>query len=106
MFLRTAGESKRRQQLTQIIAATARCGTNQIIGDHTWPGQSGLELDVARRTREGNHIADVGHARNELDDTLEAQAKPRMRHRPVPPQIEVPPVLFGIETVLLHASAE
>ena len=34
-----------------------------------------LELSVVRSTGEGNYIADVTHARNEEEQTLEAQAE-------------------------------
>ena len=33
------------------------------------------ELGVARRTREGYHVTDVGHAGNEEQQTLEAQTE-------------------------------
>ena len=38
----------------------------------------GLELCVLRRTWEWYHIADVGHTRNEEQQTLEAQAEARV----------------------------
>lgn len=41
------------------------------------------ELGVPWRSRKGNDVADVRHAGNELNGSLQAQPETSMRHRPV-----------------------
>src|SRR5687768_17377427 len=62
-----------------------------------WPvvcWQRPLELRLARGAREGDHVADVVHAGEVLDGPLEAEAETRVRHRAVPSEIAVPPVVL------------
>ena len=65
-----------------------------------------LELGVARGAREGNHVADVGHAGHELDEALEAQAKTGVGRAAVATEIEVPPVFALREPLFAQARLE
>ena len=60
-----------------------------------------LELGVVRRAREGDDVADVGHARHEQDEALEAQAEAAVGHGAEAAGGEgPPPVLHGGATAL------
>ena len=47
-------------------------------------------------------VADVRHAGHEQHRPLQAQAEAGVRHRAVPPQVEVPPVGLRVEALLAH----
>src|SRR5260370_6542600 len=61
------------------------------------------ELGAAGGAREGDHVADVGHAREKQQGSLQPQAEPGMRHRAVAAQVQVPPISGRIELLLAHA---
>ena len=62
-----------------------------------------LEFGIAGRSGERNHVADVGHARDELDDAFQSQPESGMRHGAEPAQIQIPPVVVRDQVLLLHA---
>mmetsp|Transcript_1845 Transcript_1845/g.2415 ORF Transcript_1845/g.2415 Transcript_1845/m.2415 type:complete len:522 (-) Transcript_1845:168-1733(-) len=65
-------------------------------------GFRGLELGVARVAGEGDGLADVLHARDVAHQPLEPQPVARVRHRPEPPQVQVPPVVLRVQPQLRH----
>src|SRR5579871_4013999 len=65
-----------------------------------------LELAVLGRAREGDDVADVGHAGGEQDQALEAEAEAGVLGGAVLAQLEVPPVVLDLEAEALHARLE
>ena len=61
-------------------------------------GRLSLEVGVLGRPRERLHVTDVGHARHEKQQAVEAQAEARVRRRTPAAGIEIPP-----EFLLVHA---
>src|SRR5690606_31602133 len=61
------------------------------------------EFSVTRIPREGNHVPDIGHARDELHHPFEAQPESAVGCGAEFPQIEVPPELFLRKTELADA---
>ena len=64
------------------------------------------EFCVAGRSAERNDVADVLHAREVHDETLEAETEARVLDAAVLAQIEVPPVIFLVEFKLFHTLEE
>ena len=56
------------------------------------------KVTVTRPAWEWNDIPNVLHTSAELDQPLKAKAEASMRNRPIPPQIQVPPVVFRVQT--------
>jgi len=50
----------------------------------------------------GDHVANVGHTRDLINEPLEAQAKAGMRHGAVAAQVQVPAVVFLIQVQFIH----
>ena len=63
---------------------------------------NGLEVRVARGSREGNRIAHILHAGDIVEQSFKTQAKTGVRHRAIAAQIAVPPQL--LLEVLIHSS--
>ena len=63
------------------------------------------ELPMPRRAGEGDHVADVGHAGEEHQQALEAEAEAGVRHGAVAAQVGIPPVILRVELVVLACSA-
>src|SRR5947209_17430677 len=64
------------------------------------------KLGVARRARERDHIADIGHTGGVNDRPLEAEAEPGVRHGAVAPQVAVPAVLLFRQSQLIEPGVE
>ena len=56
-----------------------------------------LEPGVAGIPGEGDGVTDVVHTGAVLDEALETQPEPRVGHRSVPPQIQIPLVRLQIQ---------
>src|SRR4051812_31720596 len=63
------------------------------IADRTG-GHPTLKSGLSRGAREGDHVADVGHAGGVDGGPLQAQAESGMGHRTVAAQVAIPPVAF------------
>src|SRR5712675_2046241 len=63
-----------------------------------------LEFRISRRARERDHVADVGHAGDELDHSLQTEAEAGVGYGAKPAQVEVPPVVGGVEALFFHAA--
>src|SRR5699024_8164142 len=66
-------------------------------------GKMGSEVRVAGRAGEGEHVADVAHARQVHDEALKPDAEARVLDPAVAAQVEIPPVVLLLEAQLLHA---
>ena len=64
------------------------------------------KLRALGHAREGNAVADVGHAGDELNQPLEAQPEARVRDGAESSQIDVPPIRRRIELAFLTNSVE
>ena len=70
---------------------------------HTWPRHwradigelPGLEWRITRCARKRDNIANVGHAGDVGNETLQAQPEARVRHTAVAAQIAIPPQCFA-----------
>ncbi len=60
------------------------------------------EFRVARRPWKGNHVADVAHAGCILHGPFKTKPESGMRNRPVPSQIDVPPILGLVQASFGH----
>ena len=72
-------------------------------------GQYLRELEIraaGQSAREGNHVADVAHPRDELQDPLQSQSESRVGNRAVAAQVEIPPIAGRIEIHFPQASLE
>src|SRR3712207_7035496 len=56
--------------------------------------------------RSRNHIPDIRDTRHEHEHTLEPETEPRVWHRAVATQVEIPLVVRGIEIVSAHVCFE
>ena len=63
------------------------------------------KLRTARRARERDHVADVGHAGDELHGALQAQAEAGVGDGAVAAEVEIPPVVFRVEVLLAPCAA-
>src|SRR5262245_14874484 len=61
------------------------------------------KLRTAGGAGEGDHVADVAHAGDELDGAFEAQAKAGVGDGAEAAQIKIPPVVFGFQMLLGHS---
>jgi hypothetical protein len=52
---------------------------------------------------EGDHVSDIAHAGDELNQSFKTETKAGVGHRAVPAQIQVPAVFFQAKPILLHA---
>ena len=68
--------------------------------------ETALELAVAWVSGERDHVADVLHAGDELDEPLKADAEAGVRDRAILAQVEVPPVVFEGEADRLDLFVE
>src|SRR5258706_6982666 len=55
------------------------------------------EIRVARRAGEGDHVANVRHARQKHEESFKPKTKTGVRHRAVTPKVCVPPVILWLE---------
>src|SRR3954447_14000098 len=62
-----------------------------------------LKLRAPRCAREGNDVTDVAHSGDELNGAFEAEAEAGVRHGAKAAQIEIPPVVFGLQSLLAHS---
>ena len=60
------------------------------------------EFCISRRSRERDDIADIRNSGEEHQQALETQSKSGVGHAAITPEIDVPPVVFGIEFVKPH----
>lgn len=65
--------------------------------------RSRSELGFARRSRIGDHVPNICKPGDVTHQSFEAEAESCVRGRAVAPQVEIPVVGRGIETVLPHA---
>src|SRR5438132_493150 len=65
-----------------------------------------LEFRTPRCAGKWNHVADIAHTGDELNGSFQAQAKASVRHGAKAAEIEVPPVVFGLESLLVHSLGE
>src|ERR1019366_952175 len=63
-----------------------------------------LKLRVARSPRERDDVADVLHPGEIHQHALKAHAEAGVRHAAEPAQIQVPPVVFFLQTVSRHVA--
>ena len=62
-----------------------------------------LELGVARVPREGDHIADVLHARAEEDEALKPKAESGVHTGAISAEVKIPAIIRRIQLELVHA---
>ena len=55
-----------------------------------------------RRPGKRNHVPDVGHARNELNEAFETEPEAGVRNRSEAPEVEIPAVRLRVDALLLH----
>src|SRR5947209_7602347 len=65
--------------------------------------QAGLELHVARCSREWDDIPDVLHAGDEVHHSLQTKTEPSVRHGTEASQIEIPPIMLRVQPRRLQA---
>mmetsp|Transcript_32863 Transcript_32863/g.98298 ORF Transcript_32863/g.98298 Transcript_32863/m.98298 type:complete len:242 (-) Transcript_32863:908-1633(-) len=98
--------------MTRASAASATTGSAELWreGDRSpslWlPRPAASKVARAGVAREGDHVADVWDAGDVADEPLEAESVARVGDRPVPAEVDVPPVVLRVEPRLLHLAQQ
>merc|ERR1712087_304038 len=89
--------------------ARPNCGERGNEADPSlyWlPRPAASKVARARVAREGDHVADVRDAGDVADEPLEAESVARVGDRPVPAEVDVPPIVLRVEPRLLHLAQQ